>query len=219
MRVLPLGASDQPPLDPDAGPARQWLREELARPEYTDDVTWQERLDRWLAQRMPDGLDVGGSVLGALAVVLLILVTVAVIAWQVRSFRAGTRRQQEGRDVFEETTLSAAEHRAVAERASSAGDFDTAVREYFRAIARSLEERTIISERPGRTAHEVALEAGTLLPDHVGDLRAAADSFDAVVYGKRRATTEAAQRMRDSDSRVGQARVRHLVSSGSEPAA
>ena len=57
----------------------------------------------------------------------------------------------------------------------------------MRAIVRSLEERTLLDPRPGRTADEAAAEAGRPLPRHADRLRAAARTFDDVTYGGRTA--------------------------------
>ena len=58
----------------------------------------------------------------------------------------------------------------------------------MRAVVRSLEERTLLDPRPGRTADEAAEEAGRSLPAHTGRLRDAARDFDGVAYGGRTAT-------------------------------
>ena len=175
MPTLPVLLAE-PPLDPDADTARTWMREELARPEYTEQVSLMDRIDRWLSQHLPDGLDVGGSPAAAIVILLLVLATVAVIAWQVKRFRGGSRAPKTSTAVFDEAPLSAREHRERADAAYAAGDLEGAVVEYFRAMTRALEERTIITERLGRTAHEVALEGGVALPDHVAALRNAAVS-------------------------------------------
>ena len=53
----------------------------------------------------------------------------------------------------------------------------------MRAIARELEERSVLDARAGRTATELAREAGRVLPNAVGALGAAADTFNAIAYG------------------------------------
>lgn len=199
----------EPPLDPDAPTARRWLREELAKPAYHESVSWQERLDRWIAQHLPEGVSMAGSQVGAAVLITVLLITVALIAWQVRRFRGGSRQRSQPGSVFEDTTLSAREHRRRAEQALAGGDNATAVVEYFRAIARDLEERTIITPRAGRTAHEVALEAGPLLPGQVDSLRAAADTFDSVLYGGLLPDASRATQLRDIDAAVRATRAQH----------
>ena len=83
---------------------------------------------------------------------------------------------------------SAAEHRADAERAAAAGDWEEAVRQRFRALVRALEERDVLDERPGRTADEAAAEAARSMPASAAELAWAARQFDDVAYGGRHAT-------------------------------
>ncbi|WP_449066361.1 DUF4129 domain-containing protein, partial [Planomonospora algeriensis] len=53
----------------------------------------------------------------------------------------------------------------------------------LRAVARDLEERAVVEELPGRTADELAAEAGRALPGFAGELAEAARLFDDVTYG------------------------------------
>ena len=81
--------------------------------------------------------------------------------------------------------LDAAEHRRRADGFAGEGRFAEAVRERMRAIVRELETRGVLEPRPGRTADEVAREAGALVPAVAPDLRTAATVFDEVWYGGR----------------------------------
>jgi Domain of unknown function (DUF4129) len=78
---------------------------------------------------------------------------------------------------------SAREHRARADRAAAAGDWNAALIERVRAVASELVERAVIDDRPGRTATELAGEAGRLLPELAPELRAVAARFNQVAYG------------------------------------
>lgn len=69
----------------------------------------------------------------------------------------------------------------------------------MRAVVRSLEERTLLDPRPGRTADEAAAEAAASLPDHAEALRAAARAFDDVTYGGRPADADMYARLRTLD--------------------
>ena len=82
---------------------------------------------------------------------------------------------------------SAADFRADAERFAASGAWAEAVRSRLRAVVRELEERGLVDARPGRTADEIALDAGMRLPSVAADLRAAARLFDDVWYGGRTA--------------------------------
>ena len=52
----------------------------------------------------------------------------------------------------------------------------------FRALARGLSERTIVTTNPGTTAHGFARQAATAFPDAAARLASAADDFDRVRY-------------------------------------
>jgi Domain of unknown function (DUF4129) len=70
------------------------------------------------------------------------------------------------------------------------GRYDDAVLDGFRAIAKDMGERTLLDDAPGRTAHEVALTLASPFPDHADRLAQAADLFDSVRYGHRRANAD-----------------------------
>ncbi|MEU7630038.1 DUF4129 domain-containing protein [Nocardia sp. NPDC049220] len=94
----------------------------------------------------------------------------------------------------------AADHRTAAESAAQRGDFDSALRERFRAVLRGLEQRGVLEVRRSRTARETADDATTALSLQVGtELRPAANSFDEVVYGGRRATEDEYRRLEYAD--------------------
>ncbi|MEV3962050.1 DUF4129 domain-containing protein [Nocardia sp. NPDC050193] len=95
---------------------------------------------------------------------------------------------------------AAAIHSAAAEHAAAHGDFDTALRERFRAVLRGLEQRGLLEVRRSRTAHETSHEAAARLPaGDCGELPSAARSFDEVVYGGRRADEEEYRRLTRAD--------------------
>src|SRR5260370_7701885 len=83
---------------------------------------------------------------------------------------------------------TAREHRDRAQRLAAAGDWSGAIRESLRAIAADLEERAILPPRAGRTADELAIEAGSVLPAYGDGLWSAARLFDDVCYGGRPGT-------------------------------
>src|SRR3954452_6676662 len=92
--------------------------------------------------------------------------------------------------LLDDTRSTAEDHRAAAERHAAAGEWPQAIRERLRAIARDLEERAILDPRPGRTADELATEAGAALPDHADELAAGVRVFDDVWYGGRSGDAE-----------------------------
>jgi hypothetical protein len=74
----------------------------------------------------------------------------------------------------------------------------------------------VLDPRPGRTADEVAREAGAIVPTVAGDLLAAAGVFDEIWYGGRPATPQSDALMRQADDRIRRAPL--VVASGGVPA-
>jgi len=73
-------------------------------------------------------------------------------------------------------------------------------------VVRDVEERGLVDVRPGRTADEIARDAGRALPAVAGDLRAAARLFDDVWYGGRTADSSSYDRLVAVDQAVAAAR-------------
>jgi hypothetical protein len=141
---------------------------------------WLDHLFNTVADNAPGG----GA--GAFGLVVALLVLLAVARWQLGPVRRRTPGMPAG-PVLGDRIRSAADHRQAAAQAAAAGDWVTAVTERMRAIARDLEERGLVDPRPARTADELAAEVATLLPEAADKVRAAATTFDAVVYGGRSA--------------------------------
>ncbi|NKY85501.1 DUF4129 domain-containing protein [Nocardia veterana] len=97
------------------------------------------------------------------------------------------------------TLGAAAHHRAAAESAAGHRDFDTALRERFRAVIRGLEQGGVLEVRRGRTARETALAAADALPGTADEFDGAARSFDEIVYGGRAATPDEYHRLSAAD--------------------
>ena len=195
------------PVEPDRGTAQGWARDELADPVYeAAQPGLFERALTWLWDRLSD-LEVPegpGSGVGLAVLVLLVLLVVAVVVLVVGPGRRAARLR--GKELFANVVLTAAEHRAAADAHASAGEWGLAVRERFRAVVRSLEERTVLDPRPGRTADEAARDAAAALPALAGDLAAGARTFDDVAYGGRTATAAHDEQLRTLDDAVSAAR-------------
>ncbi|MFF3321961.1 DUF4129 domain-containing protein [Streptomyces sp. NPDC002889] len=195
-------ASDDVPVDTPRLPAREAAERELSKPMYHEnDPNLLERgLNRfwdWVGGIFDTASGIApGGVLG-LIVILLVVVGLGAALW----WRLGTPQRTPGSSdsLFDDRPRSAAEHRTGAEAHAAAGRWNQAVQERMRALVRSLEERTILDPRPGRTADEAAAEAGHALPDQAGALRAAAREFDDVTYGGRTAGRPAYEALRDLD--------------------
>lgn len=110
--------------------------------------------------------------------------------------------------------LSAADHRQRAARLASAGEYAEAILEAVRGIARQLEERGVLSPRLGRTADEIAAEAGLALPAEAAALQDAARLFDDICYGERPGTAAGYALVRDLDTRLQSARPALASASG-----
>jgi Domain of unknown function (DUF4129) len=98
--------------------------------------------------------------------------------------------------------LSAADHRLRAGRLAAAGDHAGAILEGVRAIARELEERGVLTARLGRTAAEIAAEAGQALPGEASALRESARLFDDICYGERPGTPAGYALVQELDRRI-----------------
>ncbi|MFW2513125.1 DUF4129 domain-containing protein [Demequina sp. SO4-13] len=174
------------PVTPDADTAREWARDELAKPEYSDQgTTWFESFLRWV-QELFDGVGaLGGSLgpLGTIALVLLAVAAVAVIVWLVLGPLRRSRRTDPTRAVFDDDSRSSQQIRDAATAAERGGDWDLATMEWFRASVRLMEERRAISDSPGVTAHEAATRIESAAPALAGDVAADAMGFDLARYG------------------------------------
>jgi len=197
------------PVDLGRDEAAQLARDELAKQVYRDaGPGLVERLVRWLLEQAGRLLDGAAGVSpGGYAglVVVLLLVAAAVVAVRLKVGPLSRRATRE-EALFVGRTRTAAQHRAAADAHAATGAWAEAVRERLRAVVRSLEERAVLDERPGRTADEAAAEAGRALPDCAAGLRAAAVLFDEVWYGGRPAGPESYAALRDLDAQVQAAR-------------
>lgn len=202
--------ADVPPLTPDAGEARRWVLDELAKAEYVQaQPTWFDRLAAWLrdllASFQPDPVT-GVPGLGTV-IVLALVAAVLVVAFLVFGVPRLRRRSGVTGALFGENDDRTADRmRADAAAAAASGDFTLAVAELFRALARSLAERGLVSVLPGTTAHEFGSRAGVAFPDDVTSLAEAASDFDGVRYLGHEGTREQYERMLALDGRVRRAR-------------
>ena len=189
------------PVVPDAPEARDWLLEELAKPEY---AAAKPSLFDLLSQRV------------------LRLADAAVPAGRLRSPRLAARRHPGARrrrrssspsssGACRGSTGAAARHPACSATTTggrrrargrrprvppAAGDWSLAVLEQFRAMARGLAERTIVLVSPGTTAHDFAGRARRRVPRASRRPPPAADAFDGVRYLGQDGTAEQYERLR-----------------------
>ncbi|THA28934.1 DUF4129 domain-containing protein [Streptomyces sp. A1547] len=198
-----LPAAEQPPVTTPRDAAREAAERELSEPMYhrDDPGLFQRALDRfweWVGNLFDhaSGATPGGT-LGLVAIAALVVLALAALWWRLGSPR---RTATASAGVFGDSLRSAADHRTAADAHAAAGRWTEAVQERMRAVVRSLEERTLLDPRPGRTADEAAAEAARSLPDHADALRAAARTFDDVTYGGRPGDEAVYARLRTLDT-------------------
>ncbi|MFG1689880.1 DUF4129 domain-containing protein [Nonomuraea sp. NPDC049269] len=193
----------------DRGEAARRAAEELLKPGYEReallDQAWR-RFQQFVGDLMDAATGSGttGGVISAIVITLIISGVVALIVWRLRKTSRRNAAAPDG--LFGERTMTAAEHRQAAERLAAMGSWAEAIQERLRAIARDLEERALVDGMPGRTADELAAEAGLALPGFADELTAAARSFDDVTYGAEPGTRETYDAMSGLDERLRQAR-------------
>jgi len=151
----------------------------------------------------------GLVVLGVILVVLLIVV----LSWA----RPAVRRRVRSAPVLDGKARTAEDYRRAAARFAASADYGQAIVEGVRAVAAEIEERKVLSPRAGRTANELAAEAGAELPGLAADLLAVTLLFDDVRYGDRPGTEAGYKLVGQVDKRVRTAPV--TVTDGGPPAA
>jgi hypothetical protein len=187
---LAVGLPGDVPVDPDGPEARRWLLDELSKPGYQ---AAQPSPFQQLVQAIDDWINALINALGSVAVpgvgnvlslaAVAIVIVLLVVAFLLFGLPRISRRSAAGGALFaEHDARDAATMRRDAERAAASGDFTAAIAELFRALARGLDERTLVSTFPGSTASDLATRAGQVFPDAASRLHDAAASFDGVRY-------------------------------------
>jgi hypothetical protein len=191
-------------IDIDRDAAHDAAAHELGKLIYPRPSLTEQILD-WIDQLLNRLISNAASVPGGWFTVAVLLILLAVaITVAVRIARRAMRSRRTGADsLFGGHELSAAEHRATAERFAAYGDWAPAIRHRLRAVARQLEENGVLDPGPGRTATELARTAGQALPDLTTELTAAADAFNDVTYGDRPGTEPQYRMIASLDGRLG----------------
>lgn len=181
MRLIRLDV----PVDPNAGQARDWIAAELSKPEYqAAKPSWFDQASsafwNWLNHL---SLSTNGVTQGP----VLLLVGFAVVAALIAAYFVFgpprlNRRTALGALFGEDDERNAAALRQSAAAAASVGDYTLAIEELFRALARGLAERTLLSTSPGTTANGFAASASAVFPELTTRLVVAATDFDRVRY-------------------------------------
>ncbi|WP_288468330.1 DUF4129 domain-containing protein [uncultured Curtobacterium sp.] len=197
-------------MTPGPDEARDLLERELQRSEYAAvEPTWWDRASRavldWLQSLRADGLGspaVAQTLLWTAVVILVAVVVLVVVARGLPRRRARTAADSIG-GVFDADDLRPTRDVAEAARAAlRAGDWDGAVLDGYRAIARGLGERDLVPDVPGATARAIADRAAPSFPDAAVALARAAAAFDAVRYLGRPADGPTARAVLDTEATV-----------------
>ncbi|HEU5353581.1 MAG TPA: DUF4129 domain-containing protein [Actinocrinis sp.] len=195
------------PVDVNSDQARQLAIRELSKPQYHRGALQQNQNGQPTAAPSPSPSlaqpphptapsHALAVVLIILAIFILVTVALLVLRWLGKP-RTDKRRKEKTEkrggsgSPVDEILTGAALHRRTAEQAAAAGDFAEAIRERFRALIATLDERGLLPERADRTADEAAVDAGAILPAHAEVLAAAARAFDEVEYGEYVGTPQA----------------------------
>jgi hypothetical protein len=192
-----------PTIDIDRDAAHEAAQRELGKPIYPK-ASLTDRIYDWIEELLYKIAVEGSSLPGGwfTLTVLLLLVAVAVVV-AVRIARRTMRTNRGGRyGLFGEHELSSAEHRATAEQCATAGNWAAAIRHRLRAVARQLEETAVLDPVPGRTATELARDAGRALPNLASELSGAANAFNDVTYGELPGTESAYRMVTDLDDHL-----------------
>jgi hypothetical protein len=193
-----------PTIDIGRDAAHDAAQRELQKPIYPRG-SLTERLIDWIDELIFKLISEGASVPGGwfTLTVLFVLAAVAVIA-VIRLARRTMHTNSSSKALFGAHELTAEEHRAIAQRCAAQGDWAAAIRHRLRAVARQLEESAVLNPVPGRTATELARDAGTALPGLVNEFRSAAEVFNDVTYGQRPGTEPEYRAVADLDDRLRQ---------------
>ncbi|MGC5628422.1 DUF4129 domain-containing protein [Georgenia sp. Z1344] len=214
MPDLLTGRIAEVPVTPDAPEAHEWAVDELSRRMYDTSPGLLSRVLDSIGDALRsllEGITSGGSsvspsllpfvVVGA---ILAVVVIALVLAGPVRTRMRPQVPTASG--VLFEDERGSRDLRAAADEAARAGDYSLAVIERFRAIVRALDERALIEDRPGLTAHEAAGLGSRAVPGLADELTWGARLFDAVRYGDTTAAHDDDERLRALDDAVQRVR-------------
>jgi hypothetical protein len=186
--------------------AQRLARDELSKAIYHPHQSVPQAVMGWISRLVHKILDTASNATpgGAWTVVALVLVAIVVIAIFVRlgPLRRSARRKALITDPGARP-LTARQLREQAEASAGTDDYTTAIVQGFRAIAVSLEERGVLVPDAGRTADELATQAGRLFPGQAADVAVAARLFDQVRYGGLVGAQDDYERVRQLDDVLG----------------
>jgi hypothetical protein len=184
---------------------QELARRELARSIYRPSLLariWHDII-HWLDSLLNISSSGGTSWWGLILLAVAVAAAAAVVLYWLGPTRVNKRAAD--RAVLSAAPLSAREHRDAADKLAASGNYGGAIIERVRAIVVDLEARDVLLHRPGRTATELAAEAGVAFPAEATELATAARTFNDIRYGGRTGTEPAYRRVRDLDVRLATA--------------
>ena len=157
-----------------------------ARPSITQQII--SAVWRWLVNAYHRIIDATPG--GAVGLLVIIALLAVVALFFTRRGVSGKRRGGGASGLDLPADVSSDQLRAEADAFAARGEWAEAVRARLRAVVRALEERGVLDPRPGRTAAEVAAEAGSVRPEWRDPLWKGALTFGEIWYGRRPATAD-----------------------------
>ena len=186
---MSLPSPPGPPLTPTVSAAREQLQNELSKPQYQAarptlfDILWKDITDWFNSLTGPAVAGPGISQTLILTIIAIVVIAGLVVGFVIFGVPRLNRRSRISGALFGvNDDRDAAALRRAAETAAAAGDYAVAIEEGFRAIARGLAERGVVTTFPGTTAHGFAGLASGAFPEAAGSLEQAASLFDGVRY-------------------------------------
>lgn len=171
----------------DRDSARSLLEDELADAQYQRELAGPLRnlIDSVLEWLEGSALSLGPVTVqwGPILVAALVVAAALLVILLVRPRMQRGRRSEPAVSI--EAGMTAADLRNRAAAHATAGRYDDAARDSFRAIVRTAEEQYVLSAQSGRTASEIAASLSAAYPQEAARLREAADLFNQSVYARR----------------------------------
>jgi hypothetical protein len=200
-------------LDPDRDEARELLQRELQKPDYNRPESLLVQAVTWLLDRLNALITImpGSTGLSTLLLAVVLGLVGLGVYFAVRGSRRSRRLTDRRGPVLSEHGLTAEDYRSRAADAARDGRWDDVLLDSYRAIAAATEERALLDEQPGTTAHEIAVGLRAPFPGQAAAVLQAADAFDAVCYGDEHASQQQAERVRELDRTLARTRPARAV--------
>ncbi|MDO5720454.1 MAG: hypothetical protein Q4P05_06925 [Actinomycetaceae bacterium] len=172
------------PVAPTPDEAREWLSDELLKPEYLSRRNWLQDFFDWLFAPLLRDLDISADTAWIVITLFILGLVVALLWWIFRNIRGRaqlSRAAQPGDDALLDPTISPEEYLQLAVEHRET-DPDEAVKAAFRSIIARFDRAGILHISPGRTVGEVARTMSAEYPDLYRDIQHSAAAFNTAAY-------------------------------------